>query len=214
MRKMTEKQRVIRTFDRQAAMYDRNRDNPVLGEWRRRLLADARGEILEAAVGAGANFPFYPKGEARVTAVDISGEMLKYARRAARQWNVDCTFIRADLEEIDFPPRSFDRIISTMSLCSYANPVRLLRRMNRWCRPDGQILLMEHGLSSRPLIRLLQHAVDPLSRHITGCHINRDLDAILAQSGLRPVRTESRWMGIVRLIWAVPGPANGCGNDG
>jgi len=206
MRDAKEKQRRLRIFDRQAATYDRNRDKGFLADWRRRLLAHARGHVMEAAVGTGANFPYYPQGVERVTAVDFSGEMLKYARRAAERWNLDCSFIEADLEEIDFPPGSFDCIVSTLSLCAYARPERMLRRMNRWCRPGGQILLLEHGLASPPLVRFLQHAADPVNLRVAGCHLNRDIDGLFAASGLRVIEQARRWLGAIRLIRAEPGP--------
>jgi ubiquinone/menaquinone biosynthesis C-methylase UbiE len=206
MRDAKEKQKRLRIFDRQAAVYDRNRDKGVLADWRRRLLAHARGHVLEAAVGAGANFPCYPPEVERVTAVDFSGEMLKYARRAAERRNFDCSFIEADLEEIDFPPASFDCIVSTLSLCTYARPERMLRRMNRWCRPGGQILLLEHGLGSNPLVRLLQHAADPVNLRMAGCRLNRDIDGLLAASGLKVIEQDRRWLGVFRLIRAEPGP--------
>jgi ubiquinone/menaquinone biosynthesis C-methylase UbiE len=43
--------------------------------WRRRLLQEVEGKVLELAVGAGANFPFYPQ-DVDITAVDFSQQIL------------------------------------------------------------------------------------------------------------------------------------------
>lgn len=51
-------ERLIRIFDRQATDYDRKRDDPKQRRWRQKLIGSAKGEVLELAVGAGANFPF------------------------------------------------------------------------------------------------------------------------------------------------------------
>ncbi|MGV7660190.1 class I SAM-dependent methyltransferase, partial [Mycobacterium kansasii] len=74
------KQSLIRKFNKQAAIYERNTRQRRLGEWRQRLLEDVEGSVLEVAVGAGANFPFYPRDKVNVTAVDFSPEMLSRAR--------------------------------------------------------------------------------------------------------------------------------------
>jgi ubiquinone/menaquinone biosynthesis C-methylase UbiE len=49
---------------------------------RRRLLQRASGRILEVAVGTGKNLEFYPRG-CRITAVDVSREMINVARKRA-----------------------------------------------------------------------------------------------------------------------------------
>src|SRR5688572_23575318 len=52
-------------------------------EYRRRLVADLEGRVLEAGCGPGNNFPLYPPA-LEVTAVDYSEHMLVPARTAAR----------------------------------------------------------------------------------------------------------------------------------
>ncbi|MFC4617728.1 class I SAM-dependent methyltransferase [Camelliibacillus cellulosilyticus] len=72
----------IHIFNRQAKQYERQAEHQTLGVWRKQLLSSARGNILELAVGAGNNFPFYPPG-AEVTAVDFSPLMLEKAKKIA-----------------------------------------------------------------------------------------------------------------------------------
>ena len=71
------KNSLIRKFNKQAAVYERNTRQRKLGEWRQQLLQDIEGDVLEVAVGAGANFPFYDRNKVNVTAVDFSPEMLE-----------------------------------------------------------------------------------------------------------------------------------------
>lgn len=55
---------------------------------RQQLLAQARGDVLETAVGTGLNLPLYDLqsgGLASLTAIDLSGGMLAQARRRAEQ---------------------------------------------------------------------------------------------------------------------------------
>jgi ubiquinone/menaquinone biosynthesis C-methylase UbiE len=198
-----DKQKLIRIFDKQAARYDNHREDAQQTRWRRQLIGCAKGEVLELAVGAGANFPFYPSG-IQLTAADFSGAMLAKARQAAAHYRINSTFICSDIEELSFPDHSFDTIVSTLSFCSYARPLPVLQRLSQWCRPGGQILLMEHGISSNPALSLALKALNPLLYRIYGCHHTRDILSLVRESGLTINKVESHWQGMVHLIWASP----------
>jgi len=201
-----EKERLVRKFDRQAVRYDRSREQRALGAWRADLLRDARGHVFEAAVGAGANFPFYRNTEVTLTAVDFSPAMVQTATQAARRYGIEANIYQHDLETLDFPDQSFDTIVSTLSLCGYEDPVAVLRKFNRWCKIEGQILLLEHGTSSFYGLKLLQHAINPLFRSMSGCNLNRDTLSLIAQSPLVIASSERHFYGIMHLIRAKPGP--------
>ncbi|WP_340024279.1 class I SAM-dependent methyltransferase [Paenibacillus sp. FSL K6-1096] len=196
-------EKLIRIFDRQAADYDRRREDPKQRRWRQKLIGSAQGDVLELAVGAGANFPFYPQG-VRITAADFSSAMIERAEKAAHRHCLDADFICSDIEDMSFPAQSFDTIVSTLSLCSYKDPLGMLVQMNRWCKPDGTILLMEHGLGSSFLVTTLQRALNPLLYRIYGCHHTRDIIGLVRESGMQIRRTESFSLNMVHLIWAGP----------
>ncbi|AOZ91222.1 class I SAM-dependent methyltransferase [Paenibacillus crassostreae] len=198
-----EKQKLIRIFDKQATQYEKKRENPEQHRWRQHLLSHAKGEVLELAVGAGANFPFYPPA-IKVTATDFSDTMLEKAKRAAKQYHIDGEFLCSDIEEMNFSDQSFDTIVSTLSFCSYDNPSMVLDKINRWCRPDGQILLMEHGISSNLAFSTVQKVLNPLLYRAYGCHHTRNIMELIRESGLKINKVESYWLNTVHLIWANP----------
>lgn len=198
-----EKQKLIQIFDRQANQYAKKREGSKVKQWRQRLLGDAKGEVLELAAGAGANFPFHPPG-VHLAAADFSPAMLEQAQRAARELRLDARFICADIEELDFAAHSFDTIVSTLSMCSYDRPRMVLEKIAGWCRPDGLILLMEHGISSNRALSAVQRALNPLLYRAYGCHHNRDIQGLVRQSDLHIVRAESYWLDMIHLIWARP----------
>lgn len=198
-----DKQKLIRIFDRQAVQYANKRENQQQQRWRQHLLSHAKGDVLELAVGAGANFPFYPS-QVKVTAADFSEAMLEKARQAANHYRLNANFICSDIEEMNFPDHSFDTIVSTLSFCSYDNPSLLLKRINRWCRPDGKILFMEHGMSSNPIVSVIQKTLNPLLYRVYGCHHTRNIPEMIRESGIQIDKTESYWFNMVHLIWARP----------
>ncbi|MGF7047928.1 ubiquinone/menaquinone biosynthesis C-methylase UbiE [Paenibacillus sp. DS2015] len=198
-----EKEKIVRIFDKQAKQYENRKEGSTLRQWRQKLLQDADGEVLELAVGAGANFPFYPSG-VKITATDISPEMLKKAKQASKVHNLQTKFVLSDIEELEFADHSFDTIVSTLSLCCYENPLKVLNKLNSWCSPEGKILLMEHGISSNIAYSTAQKVFDPLLYRFIGCHHARDMQDLLQKSGLTMIRVESYWMDTVKLIWAHP----------
>ena len=198
-----EKQKLVKIFDKQANQYERRRKNASDQRWRQPLLKDAAGEVLELAVGAGANFPFYPPG-VKITAADFSEAMLEKAKQAAAFLQLPADFICSDIEELHFPNDSFDTIVSTLSLCSYDDPLLVLQKINRWCKPDGKILLMEHGISTNLLVSALQKTLDPLLYRYSGCHHTRDMIKLVQDAGLKIEKTEGYWINMVHLIWARP----------
>ncbi|MDQ0192792.1 class I SAM-dependent methyltransferase [Paenibacillus wynnii] len=197
------KKELIRIFDKQATLYEKKREGPKQKRWRQNLLSHAKGDVLELAVGAGANFPFYPSG-IKVTAADFSEAMLEKAKSAAKHHHIEVDFICSDIEEMNFSDQSFDTIVSTLSFCSYDNPKMVLDKINRWCRPNGQILFMEHGISSNLAVSAVQKALNPLLYRAYGCHHTRNIVGLIRESGLKINKVESYWLNMVHLIWANP----------
>lgn len=200
-----EKDRLIRVFDKQADTWERRRKKRSMDrEWRQKLLSGATGNTLEVAVGAGGNFQFY-KPDVKVTALDFSPMMIEKARRAAEEYGILSEFHVGDIERVTLPEKSFDTVVSTLSLCAYSDPLQVLHQMNNWCKDDGYILLCEHGKSSFAPLNWLLNVIDPIQIRAVGCHLNRDILGLLSRSPLRVERMESHFFGMINLIWARPG---------
>lgn len=194
----------VKLFDKQANKYaKRLRQNTSDQKMRKRLLSSAKGHILEVSVGAGANFNYYPK-DSKVTAVDFSPLMIEKAKEEARHHKLHVEYIVGNVEEVILPECAFDTVVSTLSLCSYPNPEKVLQLLNFWCKEDGQILLLEHGISSNSVFSWLQNRTDFFFAKSIGCHINRDILHILKQSPLHIKKMDSYMLGSVHLIWATP----------
>jgi ubiquinone/menaquinone biosynthesis C-methylase UbiE len=198
-----ERQSLIHKFDKQAKKYNKRRKKDQAHKFRQRIFREAKGKVLEVAVGSGLNFPFYSK-DIELTAVDFSHEMLKTVQHAAKDYPFKATFIQEDVEAIEFNENSFDTIISSGSMCTYQDPVNVLNNFQKWCKPEGKILMMEHGISTNKLLAGVQKSLDPLALKITGCHQNRNISEIVKKSLLNPIREERYMAGYLYLIWAKP----------
>ena len=102
---------------------------------RRRILADARGAVLEIGFGTGLNLPHYPRsGVASLTIVDPA-ELLPARveeRIAAAPFPV--TRARLTAERLPFEDDCFDTVISTWTLCSIPDPLTALLEIRRVLR--------------------------------------------------------------------------------
>lgn len=198
------KEKLIKKYNKHVNMYEKNLNNPTLGKWRSRIIKSAQGNVLEVGVGVGSNFPYYDRENVHVTGVDFSPEMIKSAKQIAKQYGIDADFIKEDVESLKVEPHSFDTVLSTLSLCSYPNPSEVLNQFNNWCKKDGTVLLMEHGISSNVLLSSTQNVIDPLFKKVAGCHWNRNILEIVESSPLQVEHVERYWTGMVYLIWAKP----------
>jgi len=155
-------------------------------------------------VGTGRNLPFYPSG-CQLWGVDLSPEMLGRARERARRLGRKVEFREMDLENLDFPDDSFDTVVSSFVLCTTPDPVRALREISRVCRPEGEMLLLEHGLSSCRFLSRLQRWARPAHLRRFACHLDREAEELARRAGLE-VREARRWgWGIIRFLVAGPG---------
>lgn len=200
------KQTLQQKYDRAVRWYDVG--ETILG-WlgvgrlRRKLLQKASGKVLEVAVGTGKNLLRYPNGCA-ITAIDLSPEMLNVARKRANHLNLDATLHVMDAEALDFPDSSFDTVVSTLSTCTFPDPVKALREMARVCRPGGKVLLLEHGRSSQPHIARFQDRHAEGFAKPLGCHWNREPLELVRYAGLSPVTTRRTFLGVVHTVEATP----------
>lgn len=177
---------------------------------RRRLLERARGRVLEVAVGTGSNLDHYPS-TCRVTGLDLSRAMLERARRAAVASNRSLLPLQGDTERLPFRDGVFDTVVDTMTLCTYPDPVRALGELARVCRPDGRLLLLEHGLSDRRWLRWFQERRAEKHYRKAGCHWDRRPFDLVEGADLVVRHRERTFFGVFHLVEAGPptGPRAG-----
>lgn len=190
-----------RRYDEIAPRYDQlERIIEVLAVGRlRRLFEQAHGDVLEVAIGTGKNLPYYPSS-CRITGIDVSEGMLAQARTKAEALDIELTVAVMDAEQLAFPDASFDTVTSSMTTCTFPDPLTALREMGRVCRPGGRILLLEHGRSSNRLIGWVQDRTAGRYARACGCHWNRHPQELVRQAGLEIVEAHRSFFGIFQTI--------------
>ncbi len=181
-------------------------DQHILGVARlkKNLLSKANGKILEVACGIGQNLQFFaPNSE--ITAVDLSPKMLEVARANATKHGLNVHLAVMDAEHLEFPDGSFDTVVSTLSTCTFPNPIKALQEMKRVCRPDGLILLLEHGHSNLTFLANYQdrHEYQHYEDH-AGCRWNQDPLDLVQSAGIKIVKGKRNILGMFHSIEAIP----------
>lgn len=129
---------IQKAYNEIAGQYDKKVwfDQNILGvaRMKKKLLSKASGKILDVACGTGQNFAFFALNS-EITAVDLSPNMLEVARVNAIKHGLNVDLSMMDAENLEFPDASFDTVVSTLSTCTFPNPVRALQEMKRVCRP-------------------------------------------------------------------------------
>lgn len=124
---------------------------------------------------------------------------------------LDVDLLEMSAQRLDFPDGTFDTVTTAMSTCTFPDPVGALREMARVTRPDGRMLLLEHGRSRVDWIaRVQDHRADRHHRR-TGCRSNQDVTAVLTAADLRIDATRSRTMGVFTAVVARPTEPRGPG---
>jgi ubiquinone/menaquinone biosynthesis C-methylase UbiE len=165
--------------------------------WRKKLLAKAKGTILEIGVGTGKNFPHYPSG-ASVTGIDIAERMLVFARKKAAELGLSFNLSEGDVQNLHFPDNSFDTVVATFVFCSVPDPVQGLRELRRVVKPSGQLLLLEHVRIDKPIIGWLMDRLNPLVVRVMGANINRRTIENVQKAGLGVENIEH--LGLMKMV--------------
>lgn len=196
---------IKKRYDRIAPYFDGMEavvEGLLFKSWRERLWDKVNGHhILEIGVGTGKNFDYYPK-DARITGIDFSEKMLTQAKRKRDRKQVNVGLELMDVQSLCFADNSFDTVIGSFVFCSVPSPVKGLKELYRVCKPGGQVLLLEHVLSSKPVIAGAMNLLNPLVVALVGANINRQTVKNVQACAFGSVRVDERSSDIIKLIEA------------
>jgi ubiquinone/menaquinone biosynthesis C-methylase UbiE len=163
---------------------------------RQQIVPLAQGTVLEVGVGPGVNFPYYdPAKINKVYALEPNQGMMGSADKQRRRTRLDVEFLDLPGERIPLPETSVDTVVSTFTLCTIPGVVEAIRGIARVLRPKGQFIFFEHGLSPDEKVRRWQERTEPFFQWaFEGCHVTRDIPALIRQGGFRVERMETGYL--------------------
>ena len=179
-----------------AAIYDRfmrGMEEACGAAWRRELLADVHGDVLEIGAGTGRNLEHYGAGVRRLVLTEPDRHMRRHleARLAASPFAARAEIRTDDAAEVDAPSATFDAVVTTLVLCSVEDPDAALGEARRLLRPGGKLVFLEHVVAPEPSRAAWQRRVEPLWKLVAGnCHLCRDTAGAIARAGFSFERIE------------------------
>ncbi len=204
---MADAERVKHLYNRAPRRYDAATRQQTLDELRR-LLSQARGDVLDLGVGTGATFAHYPEVLRSLTALDVSEGRLHEAHRKALTLPFPVRLVQRDFPRLPFADTAFDTVVSSLALCGIPEPARLFAEIRRVLRPGGQLLALEHVRPPGALRAGLSDRLDPMFDRFVGCHPNRPTPDLLDEAGFQVKLQERRLGGVLVSLAATPS-ANG-----
>jgi len=154
-----------------------------------RRMSQRGGHVLEVGVGTALSVSLYPPN-VRVTGIDLSAPMLAKARDRVARTDGSCRLLRMDAAELSFADNTFDFVYAPYTVSVVPDPVRFVREMHRVCKPGGVVLILNHFLSSDPLIARFERALSPLTIHF-GFRSDLDLASLLDDAGLKAASVDA-----------------------
>jgi ubiquinone/menaquinone biosynthesis C-methylase UbiE len=178
-----------------AASYDtlmKGTEKAGLAERREKLLAQARGRVLEIGGGTGANLPYYgPKVEGLVI-TEPEELMVRRLEKKLPQYERTVQVLHAPAEQLPLEDGSFDFVVTTLVLCTVDNPDRALQEAHRVLKPGGSLLFLEHVRSEddTKLARWQDRLNGFQKRFACGCNCNRETLDTIGKNGFSVAEVE------------------------
>jgi len=170
---------------------------------RPQLFAGLSGLILDAGVGTGRNFPFYPPG-ARIVGIDFSPAMLARAARRRSLASAEIELRHMDVTRIDLPDGHFDAAIATFLFCVLAEELQVpaLRELKRVTKPGGVIRLLEYTRPRGAFRRAMSRLWEPWAHWAYGASFDRGTEQHVPEAGLRLVQSRFVVDDLIKIIEA------------
>ena len=170
---------------------------------RRLLFQGLSGRLLDAGVGTGRNFPFYPPGS-QVVGIDISAAMLARAEPRRKSAATEVELRQMDVTRLDIPDRTFDAAVATFLFCVLPEELQVpaLKELGRVVKPGGPVRLLEYVRPQRTVRRVLARLWEPWIAWAYGASFDRRTEEHIPEAGLE--LTEARFVvdDLVRLVSA------------
>lgn len=210
-------------FDAKAEEYDSgiNIEEMVImmGRKRKWVTRQCHGDVLEVACGTGRNIKYMDVKKMRsITFLDASEKMVDITNKKFRDsfpHFKNAAFVVGKTEDLlklaskstnkkldEDDVVKYDTIIQTFGLCSYRDPVSSLKNFAKLLKPDGRIILLEHGRGSYDFINNILDKSAKKRLETWGCRWNLDIGEIIDDSGLEIVQEKRYHMGTTWCIVA------------
>ena len=150
------------------------------------LFAGLSGRILDAGVGTGRNFEFYPRGSS-VVGIDFSPAMLAQAHRRLDISAATVALREMDVTRLDLADGTFDGAVAAFLFCVLPDDLQVVA-----LRAGGSIRLLEYVRPRGSIRRIMGAIWEPWMGWAYGAGFDRRTEEYILEAGLELV--EARYV--------------------
>jgi ubiquinone/menaquinone biosynthesis C-methylase UbiE len=167
------------------------------------LFAGLSGRILDAGVGTGRNFPFYPP-DTKVVGIDLSPAMLARAARRRPTTAAEVELCQMDVTHLDFVDRAFDAAVATFLFCVLPDELQVpaLKEIGRVVKQGGIIRLLEYTRPQGALRRAVTRVWEPWVNWAYGASFDRHTEEHIPEAGLQLIEVRFVVDDLIKLMSA------------
>lgn len=162
-----------------------------IAERKRRLLGELAGTVLEIGPGAGPNLRYY-RPDVRWIGVEPNPYSHEYLMKEAARLGRQIEVRDGAAERLDVEDGSADAVVSTLVLCSVADPAATLKEVRRVLKPGGRFVFIEH-VAAEPgtlLFRWQRRLRRPWQFIADGCRPDQDTVGLIREVGFTELQVE------------------------
>ena len=175
----------------------RDAEDKSLREWRKLLLSNISGYVLELGCGTGANLEFYSDTVKHLVLTEPSAHMQRKLQAKISSCKIANIELLSDKAEgISLSDSSVDAVVCTLVLCSVNHLEKSLTEIHRVLRPQGKLYFIEHVAATNNLKRYQwQRRLAFLWKCLaSGCHIIRHTEEAITQAGFSIIEIDRQSM--------------------
>jgi len=173
-----------------------------LGSWRRELLADVHGTVVEIGAGTGANLAHYPTSISRLIMCEPDQAMRAQLAKKHQLHHAPAEILDCAAENLSMPDESVDFLVATLVFCSVDRPERATSEAFRVLKAGGCLIFLEHvAATHQPWLFFWQGFWQPLWKRLScNCHLRRATADLLRQGGFALDMRETRFPGAPGIV--------------
>jgi ubiquinone/menaquinone biosynthesis C-methylase UbiE len=173
-----------------AFFYDRcmkATENACLMDWRKNLLRNVDGAVLEIGAGTGASLDLYPHSPTlQISLAEPDKDMRAQLEYKLINTNLgQVSVLSCPSERINSDDEVFDFVFASLVCCSVNDVEASLKEIKRVLKPNGSFIFLEHVAANNGTVRRKwQNRVNPIWRKLAGnCHLNRETEKSIIDAG-------------------------------
>ncbi len=163
----------------------------VVAPYKRKLLGDLSGTVLEIGAGTGENFPFYPPGIHWI-GIEPNFYMQEHLLQRAKEYKIDGELKTGIAEKLPVEDNSIDAVVSTLVMCSVSDQSLVLDEILRVLRPGGRFVFIEHvAAADHSGLWWRQKLIKPAWKFAAdGCNVDRETADVIQRAAFTHVEIE------------------------